>query len=208
MFGDVKAFSAEAESVVKTGGETVTIPMDFALLDGKMRMELDMTKMKSKQLPAEMLSMLKEIGLDRMVNIVLPERKLMWIIYPSVKAFAEMPTPEDAAGVTDKNVRIDTTQVGRESIAGHPCIKTKVVLTDSKGKRQEGFVWNATDLKNFPIRMEFAHEKASVTMNYRNIKMSPPDLSQFEAPTGYTRYSDPQELVQGAMQKVLKIGKP
>src|SRR5688572_28870502 len=62
MFGDTKAFSAQAEAQMqdKTGNDTMTMPMDFALLNGRMRMELDLTQMKSKQMPAEAMAGMKQ----------------------------------------------------------------------------------------------------------------------------------------------------
>jgi hypothetical protein len=96
LFGDTKAFSARTEFLIRSGAETTIIPMGFALLDGKMRMDVDMAQVKSKQMPAKTLAMLKKMGMDRMVNIIIPEKKIMWIIYPALKAYAEMPAMDEA----------------------------------------------------------------------------------------------------------------
>jgi len=38
---------------------------------------------------------------------------------------------------------------------GRPsCVKNKVIVTDDKGDKHESTVWNATDLKNFPVKIE------------------------------------------------------
>ena len=57
LFGEHKAFSSQAEALVNANGEETFIPMDFVVLNGKLRMELDLGKMKSKQIPAEAAAM-------------------------------------------------------------------------------------------------------------------------------------------------------
>ena len=50
LFGDVKAFSAmcNMRMLEKDDSEKMSAMMDFELLDGKMRVEVDLTKMKAK----------------------------------------------------------------------------------------------------------------------------------------------------------------
>src|SRR5947207_3029284 len=46
LFGDIKAFSAKAEmrALDKSGQPAIQVPMNFALLDNKVRMDIDMTQ--------------------------------------------------------------------------------------------------------------------------------------------------------------------
>ena len=46
LFGDIKAFSAKAEmrALDKAGQPAIQVPMNFALLDNKVRMDIDMTQ--------------------------------------------------------------------------------------------------------------------------------------------------------------------
>src|SRR5438876_7641518 len=46
LFGDTKAFSAKAEMLAldKSGQPAIQVPMNFALLDNKVRMDIDMTR--------------------------------------------------------------------------------------------------------------------------------------------------------------------
>src|SRR5882724_11206814 len=111
LFGDTKAFSARTEFLVKSGAETTSIPMGFALLDGKMRMEVDMAQVKSKQMPAKTLAVLKQMGMDRMVNIIIPEKKIMRVIYPALKAYSEMPALDEAVAGGDKDLKIALTEI-------------------------------------------------------------------------------------------------
>jgi len=201
LFGDTKAFSARTEFLVRSGAETTFIPMGFALLDGKMRMDVDMAQVKGKEMSAETLAMFKQMGMDRMVNIIIPEKKIMWIIYPALKAYAEMPALDEAVAGGDKDLKIELTEIGKETVDGRECVKSKFVLTDSKGNKREGHTWNARDLRNFPLKMEFPDAGATVTMAFKNIKLTAPDSKQFDAPASYKKHSDIQELMMGSLQK-------
>ena len=206
FFGANTAFSARAEAMIqeKVTGETTTIPMGFALLGGKIRMELDLTQIKNKQLTAEAMAMVKGMGMSQMTSLILPERKVTCVVYPSLHAYVELPLGEDQGGAAD--LKIMRVEVGKETVEGHPCVKQKVSVTDRKGRNQEGFTWNATDLKDFPIRMEFTDTDARITMTFRNIKLSPPDAASFEAPAGFTKYADMEALMSAMVQK--SIGGP
>jgi len=192
LFGDTKAFSARTEFLIRSGAETTSIPMGFALLDGKMRMEVDMAQVKSKQMPAKTLAMLKKMGMERMVNIIIPEKKIMRVIYPALKAYSEMPALDEAVAGADKDLKIELAEINKETVDGHQCVKSRFVLTDGQGNKREGLTWNAKDLKNFPVKMEFSEGGATVTMVFKNIKLTAPDPQQFEAPAGYTKRSDIQ----------------
>jgi len=199
FFGANKAFSAQTQAVIgaKATREISTIPMGFALLDGKIRMELDLTQIKSKQMTPEAVSMVKQMGMNRMTTIISPEEKLMRVVYPSLQAYVELPLSDDQGG----ELKIETSEVGKETVESHPCAKRKVVVTDQKGRKQEGFTWNATDLKDFPVKMEFADTDATITMVFRDIKLSPPDPKTFEAPAGFTKQPDMQTLMMSVAQK-------
>ena len=144
---------------------------------------------------------MKQMGMDKMVNIVMPEKRLMWLVFPALKAYAEMAMPDETADMNDKDVKVAATEVGKETIDGHPCMKNKVIITDKKGKKQEAFTWNASDLKHFPVKMEFIDANSTVTMNFKNIKLAAPDAKQFDAPAGFARHTDIQQLMMAAMQK-------
>ena len=202
FFGLNKAFSAKAEAVIreKATRETSTIPMSFALLDGKIRMELDLSQIKSKQMTSEALTMVKQMGMSRMTSIISPEKRLMYVVYPSLQAYVELPLSEDQDGVGTE-LKISTAEAGKDNVEGHPCTKHKVVVTDKKGRKQEGFTWNATDLKDFPVKMEFTDAEATLILVYREIQLSPPEAQGFEAPAGYAKHADMQALMRSAAQK-------
>jgi hypothetical protein len=89
--------------------------------------------------------------------------------------------------------------LGKETLNGHPCVKSKVVLTDDKGQKQEITVWDASDLKNFPIKVQMTEEGQNIVMQYKDIQFSKPETKQFEPPTGFAKYDTMQGLMTEKM---------
>jgi hypothetical protein len=187
LFGDNQTFSATLESQVNNpqqGSTSVTGKMYFD--NGNSRFEIDMPQMKS-------------MGLDRMVAIAKADKKSAYLIYPNLQAYAAI-TPQDT-GATNADLKTETTKLGDETMDGHPCVKNKVVVTDKQGIPHEYTVWDAADLKNFPIKIELMEQGNDIVMLFKDVDLSKPDASLFDAPTGYNRYDSPQQLMQQAVMK-------
>jgi len=205
LFGDVKAFSAKADMRVLDNAdkESMSMVMTFALLDGMVRMEIDLAQMKNAALPPGATASLKQMGMDRLTTIVLPEKKAVYIIYPGLQAYVNMPMPEEEAAAAKKDFKINKTEMGKEAIDGHACVKNKVVMTDDKGEKHEVLVWEAADLKNFPLQMRMSDKGTNVVIRYKDVQFARPDTRQFEAPAGYAKHTDMTQLMQVAMQKMM-----
>ncbi len=202
MFGDIKAFSAKAEMRVLQAGkkEMMSGTISFALLDGKTRMEMDLTQLKSGQIPPEVSRQLKQMGMDVTILVVLPDKKLTYMVYPGLKAYVEVPLPTEQAA-SEANIKMEKKELGKETIDGHSCVKYQVTLTGESGKKNEATSWNATDLKDFPIQTEFQEQGNTVIMRYKDIKFAKPDAKSFEAPAGFKKYTNQQELMQTEVLK-------
>src|SRR6266540_1282077 len=205
LFGEVTSFTSKADVrlLEKGAKEPMTMSVDFAMLDGNARMDLDMATLKSKQLPAETLASFKAAGLDKLATIVRPDRKVTVLIYPVVRSYAEMPMSKQEAADMDRKYRVEKTKLGRETIDGHACDKTKAVVVADTGEKQEAMVWYAADLKNFPLKIQLDQQQSTVVMQYREVKLVRPEARQFEAPTGFTKYGSIEQLMQSAMMKML-----
>jgi len=46
-------------------------------------------------------------------------------------------------------------------------------------------VWNATDLKDFPIQIEMKEKDRTVRMHFTDVRFVKPEAKQFEIPTAY-----------------------
>src|SRR5688572_3601638 len=200
LFGDTKAFSAKATARLldKDQKETLTMPLTMALRDGKLRSELNMSDMQGQAIPAEAAAMMKQAGMDQMITIVRPDKKTTVISYPGLKSYAEMPFAENEKA----EEKVEFTEVGKETIDGQPCVKKKLTTTDSKGRPQEMFVWQATGMKNFPIQMELPQRSNKLIVKFQAPKLEAPDAALFDMPTGYTKYDSIQMMMQSAMMKM------
>jgi hypothetical protein len=202
LFGEVKGFSAKAKVRVLTKGEQEMMsgPMDFALLDNKIRVELDMTQIKNKALPDDAGAQMKQFGMAHVVSIVRPDKKLIYLLYPDRKAATSMPLPKEDIEAAERNTKVQKTELGKETIDGHPCIKNKVVITGDKGQVLEAVTWNATDLKDFPIQIQTKEQENTSIVLYQSVKLEKPAPSQFDIPAGYTEYRDQTELMQAQLK--------
>src|SRR5688572_19702450 len=207
LFGNNNAFTATATARLldEKQNETMSMPMTYALLDGKIRSEIDMTQVKSREMSAEAGAALKQMGVDKMVSIVRPDKQTQFVVYPTLRAYAEAPISKgQASAPADQDYKIESTKLGAETIDGHPCVKNKVTISAKGTEKQEAIVWNATDLKDFPIKIQTQQSAGgSLIMTYSNIKFEKPDAKLFEPPAGFERYDSVQTLLQSAMMKML-----
>ena len=203
LFGDIKAFSAKAEmrALDKAGQPALQMPMNFALLDNKVRLDIDMTLLKGPKAPPDQVALLKQMAMDRVACIVFLDKKVMQLIFPSLAAYVETPLTEDEAAALNKDLKLHKTPLGKETIDGHPCVKNRVVMTYGKGQQTEALTWNASDLKDFPVQMQMNDKETTLVMHYDDVRFSKPDAKQFDAPAGFTRHTDVQQLMIAIAQK-------
>lgn len=199
LFGNVTGFSAKAEIHVmdKSKKETDFVPLGFAMLDGKTRMEIDVAGLKGAELPPEMLAKLKALGMDTMIVVSRPDTKTTLSIYPKAKAFAEITMTKDEAAAVGVTYELKKTKLGKETVDGHACERNKAVLTGNNGQKVEALLWNAGDLKDFPIKIEITDKEYTVDIKFKDVKLARPDQTQFDAPTGMTKF-DSAEALMGA----------
>jgi hypothetical protein len=108
---------------------------------------------------------------------------------------------EEAATLIEKQ-KLDCTVIGKETIDGHPCVKNKVVAAGDKGKQTEYTVWNATDLKNFPVQILTKEKTDTIILRYKDVRFVKPDAKQFDLPTGFAAYTDPNDLMKALVMKM------
>lgn len=204
LFGDVTGFSAKAEMQMTTAAEKepITMSIEFALLDSKVRTTMDMASMKSSKMNPAAAAQMKQMGVDKMVSISRPDKKVVWLVYPGLQGYVETPMPQDEAESAERSdCKIDKTELGKETVETHPCVKNKVIVTCPNAKAQEFVVWNATDMKDFPAKLEMKQNESTVVMVYRDIKLAKPDAAQFEPPAGFKKYASMQEMMMANMQR-------
>ena len=205
LLSDTRAFTARAELQLPDATAAEAIPFGVAMLDGKMRWQLNLDQVTGSSLPAEVLATLKQAQLDRVV-VVLESEKPMQFGFPGLKAWLEMPMPkagpiQEKAGA--KIRRLNKVLVGHETVDGHPCQKYKLTLPPEMGHGEEAFVWTATDLKDLPIKLQVKMQNDVYTLTFRNVHQLRPDPRLFVAPADYSRHTSFESVLQTAMLKSL-----
>ncbi|HUK83552.1 MAG TPA: DUF4412 domain-containing protein [Verrucomicrobiae bacterium] len=210
IFGKNDAFSAVADMTVveNQGKQTIQMEMNYAFLKGDLRTESDMASMKGVAIPPEAAAHIKQMGMDRTVSIFLTDKHLTYLVYPGLKAFCEISRDQSSPTGTneDKQAKIEVTELGKETVDGHPCVKKKMTITDDDGTQRVVIAWRATDLKDFPIKAEIENANSTITIHFRDVKLSPPPASDFTPPSDYTRYTSVQEMMMGNMQRFMPPG--
>lgn len=214
LFGDLKTFSADAVVQVHDlkEKELVNTPMTFALLNGRIRMDLDMANLKSHDLPEGAAASLKQLGMGHVVSLILPNEKASFVIYPGLNAYLRIPMGVDELSATTRNFKMDRVKLGAETIEGHPCVKYRVTVTSANGQMQQATTWNATDLNAFPLQIQMSEAENLMTLRFRNVKFAPPRPDLFTVPKGYDEYEDQKDLLQAVMMKamggLMGVGEP
>lgn len=202
LFGENTSFSANLSIQTSAGPQgSATIPGRMAFDKGKARFEMDLGQMKGPSMPAEAAAQMKTMGMDKLVMISRPDRKLNYLVYPGMKAYVETPLEDAQAGNPADDFKLDKEQLGKEKVGGYETVRNRITLTEKDGKKHEATVWNAVALKEFPVRILQKEKENSVTMDFKDIKLSAPEASQFDVPAGFTKHTDMQALMQQAMMK-------
>ena len=206
IFGKNTSFTATARVAVADprGTQLQSVEVAYAMLDGKLRTETDVSKMKDAQMPPDAVEHVRQMGMDRTVFLMLPEKATAYIIYPGMKAYVEQPTGSAGNAKKTDASKIEKTELGKETIDGRPCVKNKVIISDPDGDKTETVVWEATDLSNFPVQTQVREPDATITTRFSDIRLAKPDASLFELPTGFKRYGNMQELMMGVMQQMMQ----
>jgi hypothetical protein len=189
LFGNITAFTAKVETRVTDAyqRETVRMPMDFTALDSKVRLEINLAQIQSKDFSPTILATLKLAGMDRMVSVFRPDKKATYLIYPGVQSYQDLPVAKEEAEAFEKGLTLERTAQGKETIDGHPCVKNKVVVKSGKGPVLEAVTWNASDLKDFPLQVELKEKGNTMRMHFTLVRFAKPDPKLFELPASYSK---------------------
>lgn len=202
LFGANKAFSGRLEMEVPapTGGN-ITIAGKFNFDSGNSRFEVNVSEVKGGGIPASALQQIKTMGMDTVVTITRQDLKATYMIYPGLKSYASMPPQDANASANLDDYKQEVAEQGKEAVDGHDCVKNKVTVSGKDGVKHEFTVWNATDLKNFPLKIEAQEDGQTVTMHYQELSFDKPAASLFDAPAGFTKYTDMQTMMQAEVMK-------
>ena len=92
------------------------------------------------------------------------------------------------------NVTIRLTQAAAQKIGGHACATEEATVQLSDGSQTVFQVWQATDLKGFPVRISATSNAAPLAVSLSKIRLEPPTADLFAPPEGFTRYDSPEMM--------------
>ena len=187
LFGAVNCFTAKVETQVfdPSEKEIVRMPMDLAALDNKVRLDINLAQMQSRDFSASTLAKLKQSGMDRVVSVFRPDKRATYIIYPGVQSYLSIPLAKGEAEAVEKGLKLQKSSLGKETLDGHPCVKNKVTVRNDKGPVLEAITWNAADLKDFPLQVQMKEKDNKVFMRFSQVSFVRPDAKQFDLPSTY-----------------------
>jgi hypothetical protein len=205
LFGTNNTFTAQADLQVlgKDNKEIVGTPMTFVLAGNKIRVEVDLNRIRNR-LPTDDLAEMKPLGLDQVVSIIRPETRTNLIIFPRLRAYVKLDMPPNEAEAFLRRAKVERTTLAKEKMEGFSCVKQRVVITDDDGQKSEATVWTAPELRHFPVCVATREKEGTVVMRFRKVQFNPAAPGQFEPPAGFTEYADMQALIAGAGVKFMK----
>ena len=210
LFGENSSFSASLE--MQTGGDgnapAMSVPGKLFFDEGKSRFEMDMSEMKGGSMLPQAAAHMKSMGMDKMIMIARPDQKMGYQVYPGLQAYLANPLPDQESATSASDFKIELTELGKETVDNHPCVKNKAVVTDKEGAKHESTIWNATDLKKFPVKIEQLENGTKVTMLFREVSLTKPAAGLFEPPADAAKYDSMQSMMQQVMMKRLGAGAP
>jgi len=196
LFGSNVSYSAVME--LQTGKAKPIVTQTF-FDEGKSRQEMDLASL----LPSG-LGLAKDSA-GKYIQLFLPDKNAFYQVHPEIKGYLEMPFSQPPTVQRESDYKMELTPLGKETLDGHACIKNKTVVADSLGHQKEYTVWNATDLNQFPLKIQTTNSLGEPeTTFYRNVKLAKPDAKLFELPAGYRKYTDLSAMMQDIMMKQMQ----
>ncbi|HMW01192.1 MAG: DUF4412 domain-containing protein [Blastocatellia bacterium] len=131
----------------------------------------------------------------KQVSIMNVDKKKLYLVSEDLKSYMEAPLDEKTVTQNDPFQRLleqpglQIEELGNETVDGHPCRKVKATVMKD-GKQQVSYLWCATDLKNFPIKIEEETSGKKLTITFTELKFDVA-AALFEPPTDYKQITVP-----------------
>jgi Domain of unknown function (DUF4412) len=117
------------------------------------------------------------------------DKKIAWMCMQEQMMCMEMALnmqKEDIQSrLNDPNVKVEKEFIGNETVEGHATKKYHVTIFRDGQKENSGFLWEASDLQNFPVK--YRSEDGETTILWKNISFGSIPESLFELPKGYEK---------------------
>ncbi len=135
----------------------------------------------------------QDMGGMQQIQIIRRDKNLIWMLMLQQKIYMEMPLEEGKGKSADvSGFKIEESSVvGEEVVNGVKATKSKVIMSDSKGNKLGGFIWNTKE--NITVKMDLLSKvegsKMRMKTELKNLKIGKHDPQLFEVPSGYKKMS-------------------
>ncbi len=158
--------------------EEVTMQAKVYHAPGKERKDQDMAGMKQ-------------------IMITRRDKGIAWTLMPEQKMYMEAKIGEAKGRNEDisdyRDYKVEQSVVGEEVVNGVKTTKSKVIVTDAKGNKFGGFMWDTKE--GIMVKMDTIGKaegiKRRMKTELKNLKIEKQDPKLFEIPSGYTKMSTP-----------------
>jgi hypothetical protein len=194
LFGNHDNFSVDAQfqRLDSTPNPAINQFFSVVVAGGRMRIDFDLSTITGTMINPTNKAQLKASGWSRVTKVLRQDKNRAYVVYPDLRAYADVPLPV-LMNATNNGIVLKKTPQARETIDSHPCVKNRIVIGD--GKRQQEFtVWEATDLKDFPIQIKLVEDGQNVLIRYRSIRFVKVDATYFDPPAGFSRFESVDAL--------------
>jgi hypothetical protein len=125
------------------------------------------------------------------IQILRPDKNLLWVVMPQQKAYVEMPLTQEAQEemfftLTEKQ-KARMKKVGTETVDNYACDKYETTMSH-QGKDAKFYLWFANEL-GAPIKI--ASQDGSFSSESKDIKIGEVSDALFEPPQGYNKLNMP-----------------
>ena len=212
LLSQPRPFTARAEWTffADSPEDRVSVPMTLAMNGGQMRWDLNLADSPRESFLPGALAALKGMKMERMSLYLLPGRAVQ-VVFPGAESVVVIPLPKEQRVVEkagEQAEQLAQTAVAREVIDGQPCVKYRLTVPVTKTTTEEAFVWRATALENFPLRLQIRFGTESHVLQFKNPSFAKIDAAQFTPPAKFKRFADVETLLQTTLLKGLGLGVP
>lgn len=197
LFSANPVYTATMLTVMSGPNGPMTVTAKTYYDHGSSRNQMNMTNVQGSGLPPQALAQAKALGLDNIITIAPATHTNVYTMYPNLHSYFSVPMTSAGTPSTNDGIA-STTALGNETVAGHPCVKNKVIV-NAGGQPHTFTVWNATDLKNFPVQISVSEDNMTATITYQDITFNSAPASFFQPPSSYKGYDSIEALMQAAI---------
>ena len=212
LLSEPRPFSARAQWIffADSPEDRTAVAMTLAMSAGQMRWDLNLEDSPREQFLPGALAALKGMKMERIALYLQPNRAVQ-VAFPGAESVVVIPLPKEqrlVAKADEQAANLDQTAVAREMIDGHPCVKYRLKVATSKTSTESAFVWRATDLDDFPLRLLIRFGTESHVLQFKDPSFAKLADGHLTPPPKFKRYADLDTLLQSVLLRGLGLGTP